>query len=81
MRIDCVRECINLYITETIFDKTVECDSCDQTLKIAIYNMGYHVKNCMFKIETVSHLDTTETIVDKTVCDQTFEIATGQQQP
>ena len=23
----------------------------------------------------------TETIVDKTVCDQTFEIATGQQQP
>ena len=36
----------------------------------------------MYKIETVSHLDMTETIVvDKTVCDQTFEIATGQQQP
>ena len=35
----------------------------------------------MFKIETVSHLDMTETVVDKTVCDQTFEIATGQQQP
>ena len=35
----------------------------------------------MFKIETVSHLDMTETIVDKTVCDQTFEIAKGQQQP
>ena len=35
----------------------------------------------MFKIETVSHLDMTETIVNKTVCDQTFEIATGQQQP
>ena len=26
----------------------------------------------MFKIETVSHLDMTETIVDKTVCDQTL---------
>ena len=35
----------------------------------------------MFKIEKLSHLDMTETIVDKTVCDQTFEIATGQQQP
>ena len=26
----------------------------------------------MFKIETVSHLDMTETIVDKTICDQTL---------
>ena len=35
----------------------------------------------MFKIETVSHLDMTETIVDKTVCDQNLEIATVQWQP
>ena len=73
MRIDCVQVCIHLYRTETIFDKTVECDSCDQTLKIAIYDT---IRVTMFNIETVSHLDMTETIVDKT-----FEIATGQQQP